>query len=641
MASIRMVADLTNHIVAVTEDPCIPLDANLIGAFDKLYTDALSDTDRHALLNRLSSLIPTLRQDPKPATELILNLIRPESYGFTQVLNIQPNVDLVAGLSSLNSDINLVVLSLLSKACWNSGDAGIIAASPETVAALVRLWLSTPVTEVATKGLEVLSGLLRVDATTSPEGDTNMVGYTSKTYGQGLMWRRVFHDKDVYDLFFSICSLTTASQAGQPSKREKTISQARLLDFILSFSNFEQISASQLPDIERKYGLSEGGLLDFAAVHMIDWKDDLLMHASLIDFYTNLLWGNSDPMLRMLGERNLDSAEALEFLISRELHARTMSYYLEPEKHDSMEGTYLYPPSAQYISTYASCCSSHLLDNGRSDVDRILQRSSRVISGLPMAKWARGDAPRSDLHIISSLPRMVLLHASSHSPLYSIPVNPPNADALNTLAAIFRGPPKESSSNIPTYIKHEAAAARALYFLYAKNTSNLWQRVVDIAETIAIKENALAAINMIDAVLRSYWEPLPERLGENVDGSFSLPVAAELDRQIPHRGGPLAASGTLALLTGAGQTTVIPYLLKPAQTYGRGDTQSAAYAVAVAKHETIVRLSQTLREQSKIPEIQLYLIPWQPVIDEIEQCANRGVWGGSSAVGARVGTLDL
>ncbi|MCJ1416460.1 hypothetical protein MMC32_002798 [Xylographa parallela] len=641
MASSRLVADLSSHIATVTEDPNLPLDAKRFGAFDKIYTDALSDNDRQSLLNRLSSLIPTLRQDPQPATELILNLIRPESYSFSQILRIQPNVDLIAGLCSPNSDVNLVTLSLLSKACSSSGDAGIIAASPETVAALIRLWLSTPVTEVATKGLEVLSGLLRIDATTAPDGDTNMVGYSAKVYGQGLMWRRVFHDKDVYELFFSICSLSNAGRAGQPSKREKTISQARLLDFILAFSNFEQINSSQLPDIEKKYGLSEGGLLEFAAVHMIDWKDDLLMHASLIDFFTKLLQGNTDPLMRALGEQNLDSAEALDFLISRELHSRTMSYYLEPEKHDSMESTYLYPMSAQYISTYAICCSSHLLDIGRRDVDRILERLSMIVSGLPMAKWARGDAPRSDLHIISTLPRVVLLNMSSHNPLYSIPVNPANADALNTLAAIFRGPSKGASSDIQTNTKHEAAAARALYFLYAKNTSNLWQCAVDVAETIAIKENALAAINLIDAVFGSYWEPLPERHDESVEESFSLPTVAELDRRVPHRGGPLAATGTLAILTGPGQTTVIPYLLKPAQTYGRGDTQSAAYAVAVAKHETVIHLVQTLKEQSKIPEIQLYLTPWQPIIDEIEQCANRGVWGGSTALGARVATLDL
>ncbi|MCJ1286127.1 hypothetical protein MMC26_005470 [Xylographa opegraphella] len=641
MASNSGVADLISHITAVTDDPSLPLDAKLFGVFDRIYTDALSDDDRQSLLNRQSGLIPTLRQDPKPATELILNLIRPESYRFAQVLRIQPNVDLIAGLCSPNSDVNLVTLSLLNKACSSSGDAGIIAASPETVAALVRLWLSTPATEVATKGLEVISGLLRIDANTAPDGDTNMVAYTSKIYGQGLMWRRVFHDKDVYELFFSICSLATAGQEGQPSKREKTISQARLLDFILAFSNFEQISSSQLPGIEKKYGLSEGGLLDFAAVHMIDWKDDLLMHASLIDFLTKLLRGNSDPLMRAFGERNLESAEALDFLISRKLHSRTMSYYLELEKHESIESTYLYPLSAQYISTYASCCSSHLLDIGRRDVDRTLERLSMAISGVPVTKWARVDAPKSDLHVLSTLPRVVLLHTSSHNPLYSIPVNPPNADALNTLAAVFRGPPKDSSLDVPNNTRHEAAAARVLYFLYAKNTSNLWQRVVDIAETIAIKENALAAINLIDAVLGSYWEPLPERLDESMEDPFSLPIAAELDRQVPHRGGLLAASGTLAILTGQGQTSVIPYLLKPAQTFGRGDTQSAAYAVAVAKHETVVRLVQTLKEQAKIPEIQLHLIPWQPIITEIEQCANRGVWGGSTAVGARIGTLEL
>ncbi|MCJ1473999.1 hypothetical protein MMC13_002655 [Lambiella insularis] len=647
MAFMNRIEKLHRHITALIEDPTLPLDSELLGAFDRDVTDTLPEDDHQSLLNQLSSLIPTLQQDPKPATELILNLIRPKTFTFARVLSIQPNVDLVAGLSSTNPDINLVVLHLVEKACSSSGEAGIIAASPEIVVALVKLWLCTTSTEVASKGLETLNGLLRVDATAALDGDTNIVGFHSKLYGQGLMWRRVFHDRDVYELFFSICSLTTAGQPGQPTKREKTIAQSRLLDFVLRFSIFDQISNSQLPDIEKRYGVKNGGLLEFAAVHMVDYRDDVLMAATLIDFYANFLRGDAVRSWDKTDESDLASSEALQFLISKGLHSHIMSYYLEPDSHDSLESTYLFSPSAQYVATYASYCSSHFLQQDQGDALRVLHRLSEVLEQTPKARWAHGNAPRADLHVLSSLPRITLLplpHASSHSPLFSIPIDSPSADALNTLAAVFRGPSSRSSSSDKikrTNKGGEAAAARALYLYYMKLHPDLWQRVVSVAEIIAIKENALAAINLMDAVIGAYWEPLPVQLEEESGTSFSLPIEAELERQFPQRDRPLPIAGTIAILSGSAQTNVIPYLLKPAQNFGRGDAQSAAYAVAVAKQETVIHLHRKLREASTIPEFQLKLSQWQPIIDEIGQCATRGVWGGSSAVGGRVGTLEL
>ncbi|MCJ1247535.1 hypothetical protein MMC30_004749 [Trapelia coarctata] len=640
--------ELILHITTVADSPDIGLDTKLIGTFDRSVTGkyTLSNADREKLLNFLSYLIPTLQQDPKPVTDLIQTVVQPASFTFSNVLVIQPPVDFVSGLCAPNVDINLATLRLLGKACAKAADAGIIAANQPVVAALVRLWLCTPDTEVALKALWVMTGLLRIDISTSLKDDTHMVGSGTKRRGQGLMWRRVFQDKDIYELFFSICSLSTAGQPGQPSKREKTIAQSRILDFVLTYRNFEQVTTSQLPEVEAKYGVKGGGLLDFVASHMVDYKDDMLMHATLMDFFTNYLRGSSPGLWPDLEDDSYDSSDAISFLISKGLHARTMSYYLEPETHSSLDITYVYPRSAEYVAAYASRYPPHLLRSGQNDAVKIVERLSKVLSRWPSSNWGHGKSPTPDLHVLASLPRATLLQDPSKSPFFDIPVNPPNADALNTLATVFCGPLLDASASASTLgvspqAKEEAAAARALYFYYLKANPSFWARIASTAEIIALKENALAAINVIDAVVGATWEPLPAETDRSSDNAITLPTEAELERYFGQRGFPLAPSGAVAILSGSAQAQIIPYLLRPAQTFGKGDAQSAAYAVAVAKHETVIQLHRKLKEALTIPEQQQHLSRWQPLIDEIERCATWGVWGGTSVVGGRVGTLEL
>lgn len=538
-------------------------------------------------------------------------------------------------------DINLATLSLLGKACAKTGDAGIVAASPQVVAALIRLWLCTPDTEVARKALWVLIGLLRIDITTSLKDDVYMGGTGNKRRGQGLMWRRTFQDKDIYELFFSICSLTTAGHPDQPSKREKTIAQSRILDFVLTYRNFEQVTTSQLQGVEAKYGVKSGGLLNFVAIHMVDYKDDMLMHATLMDFFTHYIRGESPSLWPDLEDDSYKSSDAILFLMSKGLHARTLSYYTKPDTHDSLDITYLYPRAADYVAAYASHYPSQLLQSSQGDAEKIMERLSKVLSRWPSSNWAHGNSPTSDLHVLISLPRAILTQNPSTSPFFDVPVNPPNAAALNTLATIFRGPllgATAGTSGASHQIKEEAAAARALYFYYLKANPSFWARIASTAEIIALKESALAAINVIDAVIGANWEPLPAEIDTSSD---MLPNEAELERYFGQRGFPLASSGAVAILSGSAQAQIIPYLLRPAQTFGKGDAQSAAYAVAVAKHETVIRLNRKLKEALTISEQQQHLSRWQPLIDEIERCATRGIWGGTSAIGGRVGTLEL
>ena len=614
----------------------------------------------------LSDLIPTLQQDPKPATELIQTLIRPESVAFTTILSINPPVNFEDGLSSPNVDINMVTLSLIGKACAKPWDAGMIAASLDDVPALIRLWLCTPHTEVARKGLKVLTGLLRIDISSSLKDESHLAGPGLKRRGQGMMWKRVFQDRDVYELFFSICSLTTTGQPGQPSKREKTISQSRLLDFVLIYQNFEQITSSQLPDIEAKYGVHNGGLLDFVAIHMVDYENDMLMHATLMDFFANYLCGNTTDLWSDIDDAKAESTEALQFLVSRGLHSRTMSYFLEPRKHNSWDLSYVYPQSAEYIAAYASRCPSNFMRSTDDDATKVLQRLHTVFSQWPSSHWGQAKAPTSELHILASLPRRTLLSNWDASPLLHIPMSPANANAYNTLAAIFQGPQFDtnihSDKSFPDE-REEAAAARALYHYYLKSDPQFWPQLITAAETVALKDTALAAISLLCALVSAKWDYIPSDPSDPSDPSsaasssslsssssspttlrpiipFTLPTEADLERHTGFNRSQLAPSGAVALLCGPSQTAIIPYISQPAQIYGKGDAQSAGYHVAVAKYEMVVHFDRELKRAATVPEWERWLAPVKGYVAEIARCVARGVWGGVVGVGGQIGTME-
>jgi len=143
---------------------------------------------------------------------------------------------------------------------------------------LLRTWLSTPHVEVGEKATQALGDLLAVDC--------------DKT-GQGLLWKRIFQDRETYGLLFSLCSLeTTGTDDGELDERQKSLAQGRLLRVLprLAVLDFHAISHTAFPDVEERYSLHDGehGLLFFAGLHMVD-KEDMLMHITLIDFYAELL----------------------------------------------------------------------------------------------------------------------------------------------------------------------------------------------------------------------------------------------------------------------------------------------------------------------------------------------------------------
>lgn len=595
----------------------------------------IEEVHRIATINQISKLLPTLQQDPSPVTALVKTLIRPQNFSFDQVLTIQPAIDFAAGLASPSPPINSVTLSLLLKASHGRGHSEIVAGRPEVVAALIRLWLCTPDTAVADKAQKVLLGLLQAHDVHLTDGAGLQQG---KVFYEGLMWRRVFRDRDIYGSIFALCSLATAGREGQPTRREKTIAQARLLDLILQI-DCEALRTSQFPDIEEQCGVKNGGLLDFAALYMVDYKDDVLMHMTLIDFYTKSL--SSKYHSRSIIDCSPNSSKALDFLVEKGLHARSMSYYLEPN-NKSLDSTWLYNSSANYLSTYCSNYPTHLLNTSPSIVDVVHTRLWGVFDGVSSSQWAQNMAPKNDLHVLVSLPRIALLqNIDRFSPLFLIRAWPANTDAFGTLAMVFHGATITGKNHVQDESRaEEASAARTLYFRYLENFPHFWTHVVKAAETVSLKETALAAIDLIGAVITAKWAPLPTNPGSNTSNpQYLLPLENELSQKC-HSNQLLPPSGVLAILATPALEAVIPYLLRPAQSFsnlvgGRGDTESAAFKVAVRKYEVLELLHRELQgvadSTGQMGEI----------VAAVRKRLAQGPMGGVSDVGGNVGTMEL
>lgn len=630
MATIPSLPAFEEHLAHVVEDPSIPLQLPVI---EKLKYELTANTEKPVplrILGQISQVLLFLREDPSPLTELAIKASL--NLTFTDIHSL----DFLAGLQAPSPPINLLALTLLGKASDTASNAAIIAGNPELVASLVSLWLTTPDTAVAQVALEVLWSLLKVDhlketndmADLSLTEDTHMTEKHSEgVEGQGLMWRRMLGDQDVYGQLFSICSLQTVGQSGQLGKREKTVAQGRLMDFITKIGDLDwaAVARSHIHDIESIY--HSESLMDFAACHMVD-TTDVLTHMTLISFFVSIL----------------HISPALEFLISRNLHSRTLSYYLEPSKHDSVDIIYLSGPAMEYLSTYALLHPKHFLESSQTLPEAVLSQISKAFA-IPSTQWAHGKAPTGDLQILGSIPRVLLVNAGSSSPLMSIPTKPASAEAFSTLARIFRGPSKPLESleatldaEKSTTFDGEAAAARVIYFLYLNDHANFWSNVVAAAEVLALKETALAAIALIRAVLTSTWAALPtEQTNSNV--RFRLPTEDQILG--PETQGTLPASGVWALLVPPALNVVLPFLFKPPQTFsnfvsgGAGDKDSAVWVVATAKFDVLVTLHQLLRaegaERDDLKELLLTL----------ERRVAQGPWGSASQIGGRVDALEL
>ncbi|KAI5251848.1 hypothetical protein E4T42_03934 [Aureobasidium subglaciale] len=642
-ASNDLLERLQAHLGQLEADPInTEIDERLFESCSLALAPGLSKKDSMTLIPQLSRILPVLQKDPTQPIQFLVLLLEP--LNFADVLGLNAAVDFVGGLNVVAVPYNRLMLALLSKAAGNATDAATIAAQPEVVTALVNLWLCTHDAGIAKQAGDVLLALLKIDHAVPPGAgeEQSLPGHS-----QGLMWKRVFGDQDVYALIFSVCSLKH-TEGIELSGSQRSLAQARLLEWLpeVGALNWNAITHAHHPEVEKRYTDGKGeGLLYFATACMIDTAGDVLMHRCLVEFYATFL----GSVTTSASAGSSHSSAALDFLIQHKLHEKAMSFYLDPTnpRHDPLDVQFLYAPSANYLATYVSSYPSHFL---ASTLKQTLTR--RLLSSLDLtpSRWAHAESPKHDLHILASMPRSSLLPPNNNwmwSPLSLLPSKSTNADVLATLATIFHGPSKQEIINYPASSplmdtthdavwKSEAQAAYALYYLYLNHNPTLFADLAHHASIIALRENALASISLIRSIATANWLPLTDN---------STPTASDFHASLPPTALAEQQKGFLAILSPPSLEYTLPYLLSSAQTFsnlvgGVGDTENSAYRVAMSKFECLKEEYNRLKvfyeeggEEGK---------EWADVVVTLRKKVDEGPFGSRQGeVGGRIATMEL
>jgi hypothetical protein len=246
------------------------------------------------LLPGITEILKVYQSDPKVLCSLAIKLLGP--LNFTQVMSLASEEAIIQALRSPAPSANVLGMSIIEKASKTPSEAAILAMMKNVVAGFLTCWLSASQVEVGEKGSRVLGNLMDIDCDTRPADGISLNGTeiaVRHTPGQGLVWRRLLHDRDIYALLLSLCSPGPHHNAeGGLTDQQLSLSQGRILRVLprLAALNIGAISSTEFPDLNQRYFqiASDAGLLQIAALHMID-KEDVLMHLSLVDFFETLL----------------------------------------------------------------------------------------------------------------------------------------------------------------------------------------------------------------------------------------------------------------------------------------------------------------------------------------------------------------
>ncbi|PUU73352.1 hypothetical protein B9Z19DRAFT_1004958 [Tuber borchii] len=568
---------LTDHLNAILSNPSdTPLDTGLVETFTVQLTEDQLKPLVPSLVPLISSTLFVLHEDPSPLTTLLRGLLSTTS--FSEILPLATPDTILQTLSAPVLPIQHLGIALLQKATFAVSDAGIVASWTDVIKKLLELMLVSEDTGISSKSLDLLLSLLKVD---SP-----------KANGTGLVWRRMLEDRGVYELFFKLCSWRGDALPG--GKRAKTEGQGRLLEFVAKLAelDFDAVVASRFPEIEKKFSVSAEdpcqGLLDFAARHAIRVDDDVMMHMLLLDFYAALL--NSAGPAPSSAERPLD------YLRKSGLHGSTIGRYLAPEAYSdsSLVQGFLESKAAEYIATFASLHPKELLAEPMPETPDSRQPKRRRTSDTPPGaepkpltqvlleriqfriEESRQHPHPPSLRILTSLPPSLLIASYPASVISKIPLSPPQAAYISTLSSLF--------------------ATKEIYFAYSDAHPELWKTLLEYASTLALRNEALASLDLI------------EKLSQN--GVWGL-------REV------LESPG------------IMTYLITPNSRYaaGGGDPESSAFRISVKKWETLKTIERVLGEwMDEVPGAT----GWAVVIAERTRI---GVWG--SRAGGEVATAEM
>ncbi|KAK0621788.1 hypothetical protein B0T17DRAFT_535078 [Bombardia bombarda] len=281
---------LSTHLDDLALDPSLPLNPKLFDDVELQLTETNTPPLIPRFLPRLTSLLQTYNvHDPTIIASLTTKLLRPLS--FTQILGpLAPEASLIQALESPLPAANLLAMTVLHKAAAarSPTDVAILSTMPALVAAFIRRWLAAPQVELAPPA-RPRNGVY------TAENDLVL----RRVAGQGKMWRRVLGDKGVYGLLVDLCAGRHADTA--TDARQLSLAQGRVLRVLPRLAALD-IRAVSKSEFQAAVGLTNGhqengdgganghgprsgeGLLQFAALHMVD-KSDVLLHLSLVDFF--------------------------------------------------------------------------------------------------------------------------------------------------------------------------------------------------------------------------------------------------------------------------------------------------------------------------------------------------------------------
>lgn len=640
MAGMQAAPGALKNLLEISKDPEVTLKTNLI---DKLRSEITTDIDaptaQHILLLCCAALY-NLREDPNSVTALAEKVV--EYLSFDQIQAIEPSIDLLAGIKAPSPPINNLALTVISKA-GRSGHAQKIAEEQELVLELVDLWLTNHNTYITEKAVDALFELLDADPLT-------YAACVENTNNSPNMGKTIFQNAQIYDWLYASCSLSDVGNRGHLSKRVKSVAQGRLMDFIyrLGCRNFDMVSKTHIHAVESNYQSSS--LLEFA-FQMVDNEDDLLTMTH-IQFLTRLLTIDFPGLGFSIGDNSTSStfsSRSLDAIVQSGLHEKLIHHYVGIESSHPPSSSFIIGSVKRYVAQYALLYPNHFLQLPQVMLDGILSRISQALA-IPSVQWAHGNVPSDDLHVLSCLPRVLLLNARS-SPLMKLPIKPVNKEVLHALGRIFHGPdvPSDDKNYSPrpgcqTSYRAETAAARVLYLYYINYHHDLWINIVEVADVLAMQDTALAAIAFIRTVIEANWDVIASaaELGELYGSRFPLPLESEVVQLGPSRTGVLPSSGVWALLIPPALTAVLPYLLKPPQTYahyvagGAADTENSVWRVATAKFDALVALQKALHH---LPPGQLEGLG--DVVQTVNRRVASGPMGPQIQLGGHVEAVEL
>ena len=280
--------ELEKHIDDLIRDPAAtPLNPRLFDHVELQLTESNIPPLIGRFLPKLTALLKTYTQgDPAAIVSLTIKFLSP--IPFAQVLSLADQESLLQALDHRAAPAaNILAMTILHKAAKSASDISLLSQMTPVLAQLITTWLVAPQVEVGQKGIKVLGDLLASDR-------------------EGTLWRLLFADgsSELYTLLLGLLSGRHEQIAG--NQRQLSLAHGRILQLLprIAAYNFHYLSQSSTPAptvVHHTNGYSANGdsadatlahhpprqgegLLQFAALHMIDDTDEL-MRLNLIDFY--------------------------------------------------------------------------------------------------------------------------------------------------------------------------------------------------------------------------------------------------------------------------------------------------------------------------------------------------------------------